>query len=337
MARQFTGGTLSSGVLYINGGYLSSPTVPVSGFPFSMACCALAADTSKFNPLMALSDEGSASDAVILSIDSGLVQLRYTRSSSTGSLSASASNGVAYYIVLVCASATDKKLYVNGTLTGTVATSLTFPSTFDRFYIGAEYRAARYTAHDATIAEPTVWTAALTQAEIARMAAGVSPLSIRSASLAWSAHLKRAATPEVDLIGTNDLTVTGTAATATHPTISYESPTYYAIGGDFGGLGMAANGPAFVRANGTVSSTALALTDAPFSFTAAQLGNANRAVVTANSNPVVIMYTGDAPTATSGIYVPANMSYPVDGQHNVGKIKIIRAGSDSTVTVTLHA
>lgn len=341
MSRRFTGGTLSSGILYINGGYLSSATVPVTGFPFTMACWASAADATNFNPIMAFSDELIANDAIILSIDGELVQLRYIQGGMAGVLSTAAVDGTGYYIALVCTSATDKKLYVNGTLVGTVTTNLTFPATFDRYYVGAEYRSTRFTAHDATVALPVVWNVALTEAEVKRLAAGVYPESVRGSSIVAFHGLFRACSPEPDISGgTNDLTVAGTGTSATGasgPTIDYSSPIIYPIGGDFGGFGMPANGPAFARANGTVSSSALALTDAPFSFTADQIARANRAVITANSTAMVIQYTGDNPTTTSGIVIPANMSYPVEGSYNVGKVKIIAQGGAGTVTVTLHA
>lgn len=325
MARQFTGGS-----------YASTSTVPVSGYPFTMLAWASPTDATNFTPIMSLNAVGDSDNALIVGFLSDVAYiLAFGGGGASGPSCGPSTDGAMQLVGGVFASSTSRTVY-HGSMGTEDTTPVAFPTGLDTFYLGADNRATLLTA-EAAIAEAFVWDVALTQAEIARIAAGASPLSMRPESIVWGAHLKRAASPEIDLIGTNDLTVSGTAATATHPTIVYGSATYYQIGGDFGGLGMAANGPAFARANGTVSSTALALTDSPFSFSTTQVANANRAVVTANSNPVVIMYTGDAPTATSGIHVPAYMSYPVDGNHNVGKLKIIRAGSDSTVTVTLHA
>lgn len=223
---------MSSGVLYINGGYLSSGTVPVSAFPFTMSCWAFAADVTKFNPIMAFSDDGNANDFCILSIDSSLVQLRFGQGGPVAALSTAATNSTAYYIALVCTSSTDKKLYVNGSLIGTATTSTTFPSAFDKYYIGAEYRAARYTAHDATVALPTVWNVGLTAAEILRLASGVFPLQVRNSAIVAAHGLYRAASPEPGLVGTNDLTVAGTGSAATgasDPTIIYQ-PTFNNLG-----------------------------------------------------------------------------------------------------------
>jgi len=230
MSRRFTGGTLSFGILYVNGGYLSSATVPVTGFPFTMAVHASAADATNFNPIMAFSDELSANDAIILSIDSELVQLRYIQGGMAGVLSTAAVDGTGYYIALVCTSATDKQLYVNGMLVGTVTTNLTFPATFDRYYVGAEYRSTRFTSHDATIALPAVWNVALTEAEVKRLAKGDYPESVRGSSNVSFHGLFRACSPEPDISGgTNDLTVAGTGTSATGasgPTINYNPITY---------------------------------------------------------------------------------------------------------------
>jgi hypothetical protein len=100
---------------------------------------------------------------------------------------------------------------------------------------------------------------------------------------------------------------------------------------------MAVSGPAFAVGNGTVRSTALALTDAPFSFTAAQLANANTVIVTANANAVVMLSDGTAPTATKGIHIAASSNYQVDGKNNIANMQLIRSASDATVTVVLYA
>ncbi len=71
---------------------------------------------------------------------------------------------------------------------------------------------------DGAIAELAVWNAALTDEEAAALAKGVSPLLIRPASLVFYAPLLAGASPEQDLRGRRELTVTGATA-ADHPPV----------------------------------------------------------------------------------------------------------------------
>jgi len=225
VARRFTGSTNLSSILWVDGGYLSSTTVPVSAYPFTVSGWAKVADVSQFNPIVAFSDEGNAGDSTIVVVYEECLRLLHGQNNSYASLETEVTNGEEFYWAIVCESATSQKLYKNGVLVDSSSVNVPFPAAYDRYYIGAEYRAIKLTAHDATIALPTVHNVALTDGEIQRLATGVFPLSVRPASVAVCHGLYRAASPEVDLIGTNDMTVntpgTGTAATASGPTIDY--------------------------------------------------------------------------------------------------------------------
>lgn len=95
---------------------------------------------------------------------------------------------------------------------------------------------------------------------------------------------------------------------------------------------------AFADGGGTVSSTALALTAAPFSFTAAQVDAANRARITNTSASVVLAYryTGSAATAANH-QIPTLQTVVIEGNANLRNLSIIRVGgSDGAAWVTLE-
>jgi hypothetical protein len=70
------------------------------------------------------------------------------------------------------------------------------------------------------IAEAAIWAAALTAEEFAALAAGTSPLSIRPDALVNYYPIIGRHSPEIDLVGGNNLTVNGAAA-RDHPRMFY--------------------------------------------------------------------------------------------------------------------
>jgi hypothetical protein len=75
---------------------------------------------------------------------------------------------------------------------------------------------------------------------------------------------------------------------------------------------------------------------AGFSFTAPHATNARRATITNGAVAVRFTWSGTDPTATLGHYLAANESWVVDGQSNVGNLKLLSTAGDSIVTVTLE-
>jgi len=87
----------------------------------------------------------------------------------------------------------------------------------------------------------------------------------------------------------------------------------------------------------TVSNTALALSHASWSWTAAKLAAATSARISANANGIVVTYDGTTPTATLGHPIAAGETLVLEGGAAVNNLKMIRSGgSDATVTVTLE-
>lgn len=217
MARTFGGGSASGG-LYSGGSYLSAASVPITAYPFSFACWAKPVDATNLGPLLAFSRDTNTAEFVFVGFYLDAVYIFHGSSGPAVAVAGSAStDGAWQHVAAVFASATSRKLFRNGVVT-TDTSNIAFPTSLDHFYVGCEYRAARYT-FEGDIAEEAVWNVALTDGEVQKMARSWSPELTRPDALVQYGRCKRDAATEVDLIGTTDLTRSGTTATATHPNI----------------------------------------------------------------------------------------------------------------------
>ena len=87
----------------------------------------------------------------------------------------------------------------------------------------------------------------------------------------------------------------------------------------------------------TISTAAVAISAAGWSWTAGDLAAADVAVVTAFTQPLSLTYDGTTPTSLLGVYVPAGGTVRVEGNANVQNLQLIRAsGSDATASITLE-
>jgi hypothetical protein len=120
----------------------------------------------------------------------------------------------------VFSSATSRAAYLNGGNKGTETTNITFAAGIDTTAIGRLSRPTPAAYFHGSCAEAGVWAAALSDEEIAALAAGLSPLQVRPQSLVAYWPLFARATNEEDWVGGNTLTVTGATA-ADHPRIIY--------------------------------------------------------------------------------------------------------------------
>lgn len=94
---------------------------------------------------------------------------------------------------------------------------------------------------------------------------------------------------------------------------------------------------AYALKGNTISTTALAISDASWSWGSTDLANADQAVVACNSNGVVVSYDSTDPTSTLGIPLAAGERLVVKDNANVQNIKLIRSGgSDAAVSVQLE-
>lgn len=87
----------------------------------------------------------------------------------------------------------------------------------------------------------------------------------------------------------------------------------------------------------TISNAVKAISHADFSWAAGALAAADVAVISCNTNGVLITWDGTDPTTTLGHYLAAGANpLVVRGNANILNVKFIRLSSDSVVTVHLE-
>jgi hypothetical protein len=125
-----------------------------------------------------------------------------------GSLTA----GTWQHIAGVFASSTSRIAFANG-VASSPETTAAIPTGLNQILIGNN--SGHYGNGD--IAEAAVWNVALSALEIATLAAGVSPLLVRPSALVFYAPLSGFGSPEPDIIGRRNLTLTNAPTAAAHP------------------------------------------------------------------------------------------------------------------------
>jgi len=120
----------------------------------------------------------------------------------------------------VFASTSSRIAYVNG-VAGTENTVTTTMSGLDNTTIGALVRTSVAGYMDGSMAEVAVWSAALSGAEVAALADGVSPLMVRPGELLSYWPLMGRTSPEIDLIGGAHMTLNGSPPQDAHPPMRY--------------------------------------------------------------------------------------------------------------------
>lgn len=118
----------------------------------------------------------------------------------------------------VYTSATSRAAFLNGGGKGTNATNRA-PSGLSRTMVGRYNTGASNVYSDAAIAEAAIWDTDLTDAEVAILATGVSPLFVRPQNLVFYAPLSGSNGTEIDLIGGASVTWVNSPVKAEHPRI----------------------------------------------------------------------------------------------------------------------
>lgn len=114
--------------------------------------------------------------------------------------------------------ATDRAAFIDGGSKGTNAGNMT-PSGMDTTTIGVRDDDTINRGMSGLIAEAAVWDVALTDAEVAILGAGLSPLFVRPSSLVAYWPIIGRYSPEIDVVGGFNLTLTGPPTVADHPRI----------------------------------------------------------------------------------------------------------------------
>lgn len=124
----------------------------------------------------------------------------------------------------VYASSTDLRVYLdaNDGSKGSETAGVTAPSGMDRTSIGRFGDSTPLALPaNCVIAEAAVWNEGLELGEITAYADGVSPLLIRPKAIVAYWPIMGRTSPEKDLFGWGDITLTGTAAQTAHPPMRY--------------------------------------------------------------------------------------------------------------------
>ena len=197
----------------------------VTPYPVTMACWFNSDDLTISQDLMVISTASSTNNYHVMALRGDVANdpLRYqtkiTGTTQNADTSVGYSANTWQHACAIGTSATDRKIYLNGGSSGSNTNSMT-PSGMNRTGIGVFPDSTAYMS--GSIAEAGIWNVALTTAELALLALGISPLLVRPDSLVSYWPLIGYSSPELDFMGPAALTLTGTVAGA-HPRVIYPS------------------------------------------------------------------------------------------------------------------
>ncbi len=176
MSRLFN----DAGSEYLNRG----DTLGISGYPFTMACW-FNVDVAINQTLMCFGDTNAGNlNRLALRDPADTDVICHTISSAFSATSASYSVDTWHHACAVFAGEQDRSVYLDGGSKGTNVDDDASFGTPDNFTIGArKYNSAVSTYLSGNVAEAAVWNVALTDDDVAILAAGFSPLFVKPANL----------------------------------------------------------------------------------------------------------------------------------------------------------
>jgi hypothetical protein len=197
--------------------YLSTASAPVSGPPLTIACWALPDGTSA-GAYVAVGDStsaqryqlqqgfGNVNSVSILSVGSGIV----AATTSTG-----VAGGTWHHAAGIVDSNSSRTIYLNGSNSVTDTNTMAV-ATPNSVVVGARFSPSIGFYFGGNLAEVGIWNAALTAAEIASLAKGMTCDKVRPQSLVFYAPLIRNLQ---DVRGGLAITNNNTATVANHPRV----------------------------------------------------------------------------------------------------------------------
>lgn len=134
--------------------------------------------------------------------------------------SATATAGVWSSAAAIWAASNSRALYLNGAnkVTNTGATAIGLAD-INRMALGAFRQTPTIEFFAGQIAHAAMWNTALTDDDVAMLHAGLHPTRVKSTSLRAYWSLSGKDSPEVDIVGRNDLTVTNATVSNEEPRI----------------------------------------------------------------------------------------------------------------------
>lgn len=253
MAIQFTAASTE---------YLEVNSTPVVAAPFTMACWFNSDSIAAGQTLLFVGDKDVANEFWDLQLRGDVVgdPLRFERTTSAGTVNADTTTGYSantwQHACAVEASATDARVFLNGTNKGTNTTSRA-PAGSDRLSIGRRGSSVPTLYMSNHIAEVAIYNIALSDAEVALLALGASPLFVHPEALVF--YLPMIALggggTQLDWVGGRTMTETNTPASAAHPpNIFYQSE--FMVGYGIPSVGSTLSGT--LRMTGLMSAIPLA-------------------------------------------------------------------------------
>lgn len=196
--------------------YLRTASCPVSAVPLTIACNTRGNATGALYPYIVVSDGANTSRVNVVANADGTFGANQL-DSAVGLASISGGTYSANTWIHLCGvftSASNRSLYVNGSLINTNTNTVGSSNAYTRITIGGNHTQTLFT--NGNIAEVGIWNAALTADEIASLADGMTCDKVRPQSLVFYAPLVRNLQ---DIKGGLTITNNNSATVAAHPRV----------------------------------------------------------------------------------------------------------------------
>ena len=199
--------------------YLQSAAT-VTALPLTLACWFQSTTTAVAGTLMAVGiNSGSFQRATLIASDGATGVVRALSAGGGSVLVSTTTTYTANTWAHACAvftTTTSRTVYLNGGGAQTNTDSDIFTGSFDYSMIGARIVTSPGSFINGLVAEAGIWSAALTAAEVAELAAGGKPSGIRPASLVAYWPLRENGITENTLVGSAAMDGTGHAPAKTN-------------------------------------------------------------------------------------------------------------------------
>lgn len=219
MARLFSGDTQ----------HLEISSAVISSEPISFACWLWMDSISENNNMIVIGDSAGP-DLIRMHAHGSAAGDKIKAQAYDGTSSGIAETTTGFsattwtHTAAVFTSDSSRSVYIDGGSKGTDTTAVT-ASGMDNTRLSGYNADSVTVSYDGRLAEFGVWNVALTDAEVASLASGFSPLMIRPDGLVAYWPLIGRTSPEIDVVGGFDMTLINSPTTAAHPSqIFYPVP-----------------------------------------------------------------------------------------------------------------
>lgn len=209
-----------------NSRFLSTASAPASGSPMTLACWVYPTATQNDRAAFSVSVNGGTHRNVIQHNTGSFTGPQMAAVAAGGSALGTTGSSSSYggetpqdqwsHVAGVFTSSTSRTIYVGGISRATNTTDIGSQNTFTEVLIGARRNTTVGLHYTGNLAECGVWNVALTEAEIASLAKGMTCDKVRPQSLVFYAPLVRSLQ---DVKGGLTITNNNTATVANHPRV----------------------------------------------------------------------------------------------------------------------